>query len=643
MIQPNIKLSLHVFTSTSTVRGTMAEDPNPSSTSIFQELGLISSSRNSNGNEKGKKDKQSKNKKKQQDALNTNNSITALDILQRLLETNVVNSSQIQSAHASLKEERNNNLEAAAAETETANSASGKEQQPSSNPTTTFSYRRRHIALRVYYEGKEYSGLAQNMGQESDNSVEQQLFAALCKTHLIESRETCQYSRCGRTDKGVSAVGQVIALQLKSAIPLEASWDEQGQKLVQSNNEKEEEEGEKALPKNTIEKIRVWVPPKAKNKKGKADNNNKNNASAAARQCKEISEFPYDKMINSVLPENIRILGWTPVSQDFSARFSASTRTYRYFFVRRRSLSLDVMRQALRLLEGTHDFRNFCKLNVIEVSNFVRKIHAAELVCCPNSNDVCYFQIHGQAFLWHQIRCIVSVLFLIGRGLESPDVISELLNVDKYPGKPSYPLAAEFPLVLHECGYPNLQTGYSVQNLWSVTCQLEEQWETALLEAARIQNCLNMLRHDVTTLQPEDLKDFCKRRLLERQKKRRRSKASQHDGEDIAAFLEQIEKDQQPMVDDEDGNTQFLTWDQAISWMEKWNMIPDANALRDHVHVPLLERSKGTTYEEKIESLQVNSTKRSQRYEENVAKKRKAEDGDGDFYDHKLRQGGSAV
>lgn len=31
-------------------------------------------------------------------------------------------------------------------------------------------------------------------------------------------------------------------------------------------------------------------------------------------------------------------------------------------------------------------------------------------------------EIVGQAFLWHQVRCIVAVLLLVGQGLEEPEV-----------------------------------------------------------------------------------------------------------------------------------------------------------------------------------------------------------------------------
>ena len=38
------------------------------------------------------------------------------------------------------------------------------------------------------------------------------MFGALLKACLIEERSSCNYSRCGRTDKGVSAFGQVITI-----------------------------------------------------------------------------------------------------------------------------------------------------------------------------------------------------------------------------------------------------------------------------------------------------------------------------------------------------------------------------------------------------------------------------------------------
>lgn len=36
--------------------------------------------------------------------------------------------------------------------------------------------------------------------------------------------------------------------------------------------------------------------------------------------------------------------------------------------------------------------------------------------------DMCEITIEGMAFLWHQVRCMVSILFLIGLHLEKPEV-----------------------------------------------------------------------------------------------------------------------------------------------------------------------------------------------------------------------------
>ena len=48
----------------------------------------------------------------------------------------------------------------------------------------------------------------------------------------------------------------------------------------------------------------------------------------------KMKELPYMVMLNSALPEDIRVLSWAPVGRDFSARFNCLHRTYKYFFPR---------------------------------------------------------------------------------------------------------------------------------------------------------------------------------------------------------------------------------------------------------------------------------------------------------------------
>jgi hypothetical protein len=72
-------------------------------------------------------------------------------------------------------------------------------------------------------------------------------------------------------------------------------------------------------------------------------------------------------------------------------------------------------------------------------------------------SDLYCFTITGYAFLWHQVRCMVAVMFMIGRGEEEPDVISHLLDIQKLSQKPSYEMASELPLVLFHCEFPTIR------------------------------------------------------------------------------------------------------------------------------------------------------------------------------------------
>ena len=80
-------------------------------------------------------------------------------------------------------------------------------------------YPSRHVALHVMYAGWNYHGFASQGADASGvDTVETQLFAAL-KCRLIAPDATwqsCDYTRCGRTDAGVSALSQVITLRLRA-------------------------------------------------------------------------------------------------------------------------------------------------------------------------------------------------------------------------------------------------------------------------------------------------------------------------------------------------------------------------------------------------------------------------------------------
>ena len=86
--------------------------------------------------------------------------------------------------------------------------------------------------------------------------------------------------------------------------------------------------------------------------------------------------------------------------------------------------------------------------------NYTRNLTLVQAVPLDKSDQeatpyqMCELTVRGKAFLWHQIRCIVSVLFRIGAGKESPEVIKDLLDVEANPRRPQYNMASEIPLNL---------------------------------------------------------------------------------------------------------------------------------------------------------------------------------------------------
>ena len=99
--------------------------------------------------------------------------------------------------------------------TSTSLPTSAKTKKRQQRPFDFSAYGRRHVALKIAYLGWGYQGFASQ--ENTSNTIEDKLFEALDKTRLIENRQTSNYHRCGRTDKGVSAFGQVsfITFQLQ--------------------------------------------------------------------------------------------------------------------------------------------------------------------------------------------------------------------------------------------------------------------------------------------------------------------------------------------------------------------------------------------------------------------------------------------
>jgi len=312
-------------------------------------------------------------------------------------------------------------------------------------------YKRRHVLLHVSYAGWNLHGFA--VQEITGKTVESELFKALTLTKLIESRETSNYHRCGRTDKGVSAFHQVISIDLRS---------------------------------NLVEGPGVFTPQ------------------GCTRQSTEDSqphnerEIDYCKIINANLSPEIQVVAWAPCNDlAYSARFNCVQRTYKYFFPKG-DLDLDRINAAGKLLLGSHDFRNFCKMDVahgvVEYNRNLTRVEAVTEDLETSPYTMCVLTIRGKAFLWHQVRCIVAVLFRVGAGKEEPEVVSELLDVGKNPRRPQYTMASEVPLNLFHVEYDGeVEWIYDQAALATTVRQYQSLWTDAAVKATMLKASLTQL------------------------------------------------------------------------------------------------------------------------------------------------------
>lgn len=119
---------------------------------------------------------------------------------------------------------------------------------------------------------------------------------------------------------------------------------------------------------------------------------------------------PKDVIINQIndfLPKNIRILAKAGVRFGFKPRF-AKSRHYRYIIVNRDHLDLNKIRDASKLLQGTHNFSNFSKRSERNPVRTIDKIEARI------NNNLLVIDVVGESFLWNMVRKIAAVLLLVG-------------------------------------------------------------------------------------------------------------------------------------------------------------------------------------------------------------------------------------
>ena len=158
--------------------------------------------------------------------------------------------------------------------------------------------------------------------------------------------------------------------------------------------------------------------------------------------------------MNSLLPDDIRILQCEPCAAEFNSNKDSKSKEYHYYFCTdpiynpvlndivahipsnsktsaTEPLDIELMQRACKLFIGEHDFYSFASRDA-SISSTFRTIFSCEILqALPSTfgNNIYYLKIVGNGFLKQMVRYIAGALFALGRNeLSLSDISGALVN-----------------------------------------------------------------------------------------------------------------------------------------------------------------------------------------------------------------------
>ena len=222
----------------------------------------------------------------------------------------------------------------------------------------------RNIKAVIQYDGSRYFGFQAQLNPEQLPTVQEALEEAI--GGLLKEK-TRVYS-AGRTDRGVHALGQVVNFYTESLIPVE--------KLARAINQH--------LP------VDVYI-----------------------RSAEEVASTFHAR--KSALGKHYQYRVW---NSDEKTVFGNQ-----YFYHYPGSLDDELMQEACKLLEGTHNYQGFSAAGST-VKSFVRTVYDMNM---RRNGDWLTFDVYGNGFLYNMVRIMVGTVLDIGLHRKKIDVIPQVL------------------------------------------------------------------------------------------------------------------------------------------------------------------------------------------------------------------------
>jgi tRNA pseudouridine38-40 synthase len=170
----------------------------------------------------------------------------------------------------------------------------------------------------------------------------------------------------------------------------------------------------------------------------------------------------------AVLPKDVALRRCVAVRDEFDARRDARSRTYEYRLVNDeirsplqrhhagyapQRLDLDLLQEAARLVEGTHDFRAFTPHKNYHV-RFERIVTSSRWT---GRDDLLRYRISADSFLYGMVRALVGTMLEVAGGNRDLAEFDRLLSGGK---------RSEAGPAVTSCGLTLVGVDYDDPNLW---------------------------------------------------------------------------------------------------------------------------------------------------------------------------------
>lgn len=290
--------------------------------------------------------------------------------------------------------------------------------------------KKKNHAILLGYLGKDYYGMQRNPGMKT---IEEDFVTALLKADLITTEHfknirLINFQRAARTDKGVSAIRQIVSLKLP----------EKSDKTVIN----------KFLP-DVIKVFGIKRVTKGFNSKNQCD----------ART------YRYIIPTFAFVPEDLTLLKiGEEVNEEERIEQLSTIDGKPYVDYRLSPESLNRLNSILKLMEGTHNFHNFTsKVKPLDprAQRYIIKFHCVETFI-SNDMEFAILEIKGQSFMLHQIRKMIAVVVGIARNIIPEEMINEAF---KTMDKLEIPTAPSLGLCLCHVHYDYYGKRYGADGL----------------------------------------------------------------------------------------------------------------------------------------------------------------------------------